>query len=102
MNLVVTLDILEMEVEQLEHSHALHLALVLLNELGISKYKTKFYKQYIDNNHKLYDNLALVFLVQKLNLKLDIDLITFPAEKISLLNLIKMFGYIILRKIMML
>ncbi len=65
-----------------EHSHALHLALVILNELGISKYKTKFYKQYIDNNHKLYDNLALVlFSSKKLNLKLDIDLITFPAEK---------------------
>lgn len=65
-----------------EHSHALHLALVILKELGVLKYKTKFYKQFVNNNPKLYDSLALIiFSSKKLNLKLDIDLITFPAEK---------------------
>lgn len=65
-----------------EHSHGLHLAIVILNEIGVSKYQLKFYKQFAENNPKLYDNLALVlFNSKKMNLKLDIDLITFPSEK---------------------
>ena len=65
-----------------EHSHALHLAHVIIEELKLKITRTKFYKLFYENNKNLYDNLSNIFFESlKTNIKLEIDLLTFPAEK---------------------
>ena len=65
-----------------EHSHALHLAHVIEKELKINFIKKKYNKLFYKNNKNLYDNFAQIFFIsRKININLEIDLITYPPEK---------------------
>jgi len=65
-----------------EHSHALHLAHVIQKELKINFIDKKYNKLFYKNNENLYDNFAQIFFKsKKININLEIDLITFPPQK---------------------
>lgn len=65
-----------------EHSHAVHLAHVIQKELKINFTNKKYNKFFYKNNKNLYDNFAQIFFKSKrINLNLEIDLISFPPQK---------------------
>lgn len=72
-----------------EHSHGLHLAIYLLNELKIKKYKIKsdiFFKK--KNKKPIYDVLSLIKITSKnIDLVLETDLLEDnPVKKIIFFN----------------
>ena len=65
-----------------EHSHAVHLAHIIQKELKINFINKAYNKFFYKNNKNLYDNFAQIcFKSKKINLNLEIDLITFPPQK---------------------
>ena len=88
MNLIVILEILiEGGGALLEHSHGLHLLIILLNKMKINLDSLSFKKKIFFKKHKTkkYDYFWLFCykLQEKKIIKYETDLITFPSKKKS-------------------